>query len=132
MTTQPTTQLYRLAKDGAEEKYQQADALIEAGAHYQEIAELQYCAFILNEFSREIYNDPAMWSDQPHDPTTRESMEERSNIISAALKGDDLSSNERAELWAELAEIYDWLLKDENQLSDYADARICARFQDPL
>jgi len=45
------------------------------------------------------------------DPRT--AMELRSNVISAALKGDDLTSNERAELWAELAEITTWFQKDD-------------------
>ena len=58
----------------------------------------------------------------------RLAMELRSNVISAALKSDDLTSNERAQLWDELAEIHTWLQKDDQAIGDYADARTCARF----
>jgi hypothetical protein len=69
---------------------------------------------------------------QLDDPVTREAMELRSNVISAALKGDDLEANERAELWQELAEVANWLQKDNQQIGDYADAQLCARFGNPL
>jgi hypothetical protein len=61
--THPSTKLYALAKDGATEKYNEADALIDRDGNYLEISEIQYCAAILDDFARQLYNNPAMWEE---------------------------------------------------------------------
>lgn len=61
MTTHITTPLYAIARNGADQKWQEADAMIDAGKSYLEIAEFQKCAAILESFAAEIYNAPAMW-----------------------------------------------------------------------
>ncbi len=66
--THPNTPLYALAQIGAEQKYAEADALIERDGNYLEIAEIQYCAAILDDFASELYNDPAMWEADPRTP----------------------------------------------------------------
>ena len=130
MTGQPITPLYAIAKTGAAQKWDEAGSLIDlaldgAKISHLEIAEVQKCATILDAFARQIYNDPAMW---PGAEVTLETMQVRSNVISAALKNDDLSADERESLWQELAEIAAWIEREYTYISDYADAQLCARF----
>lgn len=66
------------------------------------------------------------------DHSFRAVMEKRADEIAAALKSDDLPIDERESLWQELTEIVVWLQKDDQAISDYADARLCARFGDAL
>jgi hypothetical protein len=60
--------MYMRAKQGALQKWADADGLIELAASGKatvsqlEIVEVQKCATMLDEFAHQLYVDPTMWS----------------------------------------------------------------------
>lgn len=133
MTSYPTTKLYTIAKSGASQKWDAANALIDlaltgSAISHIEIAEVQKCAQILDDFAHEIYNDPAMW--EPVD--SLETMQARQELLEKTLAEEPVTQERAAAIMAELAEIEAWFQKEMIFIDNVGTQKLCARFSDPL